>query len=138
MDKRAHMEKKVFEIEFLTAECVNGILEVQYKDDVYITLEEAKYIVDQRLKFFEDQQYPCLFRSSRLKGIDREARKYLFNEGLKNLNAIALVPNNKVGQMITTIVVNFERPKIPWAVFKKHEEAREWLKNYIKEDHIQK
>ncbi len=136
MKKRYIMQSEVFDIEYLTAQCVDGIMEVQYKDNVYITLEEAKYIVEERIKFFGDHQYPCLLKSSRLKGIDRQARKYLFNEGLTNLLAIALVPNNKVGQMITTIVVNFESPKIPWGVFKSHEEARNWLKQYIEEGHV--
>lgn len=136
MQKHYKMQNKVLDTEYLTARCVDGIIEVQYKDNVYITLKEAKYIVEERLKFFGDEQYPCLLRSSRLKGIDRAGRNYLFSEGLLNLLALALVPNNKVEKMLTTILVNFERPEIPCRVFKSHDEARTWLKQYIQESHV--
>lgn len=136
MKKHYMMQNKLFDTDYVTAEYIDGIIEVQYKEDVYITLKEAKFIVDERLKFFGDQQYPCLMKSSRLKGIDREARKYFFNEGLTNLLAIALVPDNKVGQMLTTILVHFENPKIPCRVFRSNEEARSWLKQYIEEGHV--
>lgn len=135
MQKHYRMQDKVLDTEYLTAECVDGIVEVQYKDNVFITIEEARHIVQERLNFFGDHQFPCLLKSSKLKGIDREARKYLFTEGVTNLLAIALVPNNKVGLMLTTIMVNFEKPDIPCRVFKSHEDARRWLKQYIGKGH---
>jgi hypothetical protein len=135
MQKQYKMQNNVLDTEFFTATVVDGILEVQYKDNVYITIEEAKNIVRGRLKFFGDAQYPCLLKSSKLKGVDREARKYLFTEGVTNLLAIALVPKNKVGQMLTTILVNFEKPDIACRVFKSHEAARQWLRQYIGKGH---
>jgi len=136
MQKQYRMQNKTFDTDYVTAQCVDGIVEVQYKEDVYITLREAEYIVKERLKFFGNEKYPCLLRSSRLKGINRAGRNYFFGEGLVNLLALALVPKNKVEKMLTTILVTFERPKIPCRVFKSHDEARGWLKQYIKESHV--
>jgi hypothetical protein len=127
------MQGKILDTKYVSAELIDGIIEVQYKDDVYITLTEAQEVVKERIAFFGDKEYPYLFKASRLKGIDRAARKFFFNEGLVNVNAIALVPGNKVGQMITTVLVSFERPPIPCKVFKSHGEARIWLKEFIEE-----
>lgn len=115
---------------YYRADYIDGIVEVQYKDDVYLTLESAKQVVAERLDFFGQKTYPVLLKSSRLKGIDRAARKYLFSEGLQNIKAIALVPGNKVGQMLVTFLVAFERPPIPCRTFSTDEEARLWLKIY--------
>ncbi len=115
---------------YCSADCIDGIIEVQNKDDVYLTLESAKKIVEKRLGFSGQKTYPVLLKSSRSKGMDRAARKYLFLDGLKNMNAMALVPGNKVGQMLTTFLVAFERLPIPYKVFKTREEARKWLKNF--------
>lgn len=124
-------QSKTFNSPYLSAKLVAGIIEVQYKDGVYITLEEAKHIVEERLAFFGDNSYPFLLKSSKLKGMDRAARKYFFGEGLANIKAMAFVPGNKVGKMITTVLITFERPKIPYKVFKTHDEARDWLRIYL-------
>lgn len=126
------MEKAKLDTTYFSAECVDGIVEIQYKGELYLTLELAQDIVAKRLSTFADRDYPYLLKSSRLKGMNRAARKYFFAEGLKNMNAMAMVPDNKVGQMLTTFLIAFERPPIPCKVFRTHDEAREWLKNFVR------
>lgn len=124
------MEETKLDTTYFSAECINGIVEIQYKGELYLTLDLAREIVEARLLSFGDRDYPYLLKSSRLKGMDRAARKYFFSEGLKKMNAMAMVPDNKVGQMLTTFLIAFERPPIPCKVFRTHEEARKWLEHF--------
>lgn len=124
------MPETLLDTTYFSATCIDGIVELQYKDGIYITLAVAKKIVQERLELFGDATYLLLYKTSKLKGMDRAARQYLFSEGLKNIKVIALVHGNKVGQMLATFMIAFKKLPIPCKTFHTHEEARVWLKNF--------
>lgn len=125
------MNQKKFENDYFYAELNDEIVTVQYKPNLHLKLDDAKRIVSERLDFFGDLQTPVLIKSSRIKSIDKQAREYLFSEGLVNITAIALVETSTVEKVLTAIVFNFTKPKIPHKVFSNNQEAIKWLRKYI-------
>jgi len=123
--------KKVVDNPYFTAEMVAGIVEVQYKPGLHITLREAKEIVTIRQEAFGEIDYPVLLKTSRIKTVDKAARRYFFNEGLVNFKAIAMVQTSKLEKILTTVILTFDPPSVPMRVFESEDEARTWLKEFI-------
>ncbi|WKN30613.1 hypothetical protein PZB74_16750 [Porifericola rhodea] len=125
------MNSNKFETDYFYAELNDNIVTVQYKPNLHLKLEDAKRIVSERLEHFGDLKTPVLIRSSRIKSIDKQAREYLFSEGLINITAIALVETSTVEKVLTTIVFNFNKPKIPHKVFSNQQDALKWLRKFL-------
>ncbi|MEK6478880.1 hypothetical protein WJR50_15140 [Catalinimonas sp. 4WD22] len=125
------MNHKKFENDYFYAELNDDIVTVQYKPNLHLKLEDAKRIVSERLDYFGDLKSPVLIKSSRIKSIDKQAREYLFSEGLINITAIALVETSTVEKVLTTIVFNFNKPKIPHKVFSDNQDAIKWLRKFL-------
>ncbi|MDF9796903.1 hypothetical protein OKW21_002166 [Catalinimonas alkaloidigena] len=125
------MNHKKFENDYFYAELNDDIVTVQYKPNLHLKLDDAKRIVSERLEYFGDLKTPVLIKSSRIKSIDKQAREYLFSEGLINITAIALVETSTVEKVLTTIVFNFNKPKIPHKVFSDNQDAIKWLRKFL-------
>lgn len=125
------MDQNKFENDYFYAELSDSIVTVQYKPNLHLKLDDAKRIVAERLEYFGNLKTPVLIKSSRIKSIDKQAREYLFSEGLINITAIALVETSTVEKVLTTIVFNFNKPKIPHKVFSNNQDAIKWLRNFL-------
>lgn len=125
------MEEKILDNQYCTAQLIDGIVEVQYKAGLHITLTEAKEIVKARLDFFGELQFPTLLKSSRIKTIDKAARDFLFKEGQVNITAMALIQTSKVEKVVVNIIQTYNKPSIPCKAFESEESARKWLRQYI-------
>lgn len=125
------MNQNKFENDYFYAELNDNIVTVQYKPNLHLKLADAQRIVSERLEYFGNLKTPVLIKSSRIKSIDKQAREYLFNEGLVNITAIALVETSTVEKVLTTIVFNFNKPRIPHKVFSSNQDAIKWLRKFI-------
>ena len=125
------MKSSRLETQYYVAELHRNILHVQYKPYLQITLADAKEIVAQRVAFFQDLQYPVLIKRVRLKSIDRRARAFLFQEGLINVKAIALVESHSAGHTLATFLFGVETPTIPYKMFEDEPQALSWLLQYV-------
>ncbi|WPP51523.1 DUF7793 family protein [Catalinimonas niigatensis] len=125
------MNQNKFENDYFYAELNDNIVTVQYKPNLHLKLDDAHRIVAERLAYFGNLKTPVLIKSSRIKSIDKQAREYLFNEGLINITAIALVETSTVEKVLTTIVFNFNKPKIPHKVFSSNQDAMKWLRKFL-------
>jgi hypothetical protein len=124
---------KEFQNEYIRIEIKDGILFVTYKKGAYITLEIAKEVIAERIKFMQNVSMPSLGRDEGMKGMDKAARDYLSSdEGIKLLNASALLVNSVFNRFLANffIKVNFISLKIPVKVFTSETEAIEWLQTY--------
>ncbi|MFP4089744.1 MAG: STAS/SEC14 domain-containing protein [Cyclobacteriaceae bacterium] len=124
------MQDKILDNKYYRAEMQDGIMIVQYKPGLHITLKEAREIVQARLDHFGNISYPVIFKSSRVKSIDKAARSYLFKEGHINLKAIALIEQTKVEKVMLSIMLNFDRPPIPCRAFDNEMDAIAWLQDF--------
>jgi hypothetical protein len=124
------MQEKILDTPYYTAGLQEGIMIVQYKPGLHIGLPEAKEAVRLRLAYYQDLKCPVLFRSSKVKSIDKAARRYLFDEGNANFTAMAFIQRTKVEKVLLRLMLSFERPHVPCRVFEDEDEAVFWLKQY--------
>ncbi|MEM6841023.1 MAG: hypothetical protein AAF944_19620 [Bacteroidota bacterium] len=115
--------------QYCTATLTDGIVHVQYKPLLHITLEDAQFILQDRIRFFKDLRFPVLIKEAKIKGVDKEARDFFFDTqlGLKNINAIAFIESNKVDRMILKMIFHQHTPPIPHHSFQSEGKALAWL-----------
>lgn len=118
--------------QYYTATFSDGIVYVQYNDYLYISMEDARVIVEDRVRFFGDLKFPVLIRNAKIKGIDKDARDYLFDtqKGLKNVTAMGFVELNKVDRIMLKIIFHQHTPGIPHQAFDNETDAVAWLAQY--------
>lgn len=118
--------------QYYTATYIDGIVYVRYNDYLYISIEDARAIVEDRVRFFGDLEFPVLIQNAKIKGIDKDARDYLFDTqlGLKNVTAIAFVELNKVDRIMLRIIFHQHTPGIPHQAFDNEADAVAWLDQY--------
>lgn len=123
----------LMESKYLTAELKEGIILVQFKPNLHLTIEDAEHIVSDRLTFYQNLQAPVLIKQAKIKGINKAAREYLFNKekGLKNIKAIAVIYSGIIDKMMTTFIFHRHTPGVPHNMFNDEYKALLWLKQYI-------
>ena len=121
---------KSFENKYCRLSIEDGILHFIYKPELSLTLDDAKVIVADRIKFQEGVTYPvyCDFRGV-LKG-EKEARDYLANEGSALISVVALQISSPVMKVILNFYLNISSPKVPTHAFTSKEEALKFLNKH--------
>jgi hypothetical protein len=123
--------------ENITIQNIDGIVRVDYFNNQFITIVEAKRIVQLRLKFCEGKKHLLLIVVPLKININKAARDYLASkEGLQDIAASALVVSTKYSYFVSNFFVKLNPPPIPVRIFNKKEKAIAWLQtlsNLIKE-----
>lgn len=125
------MKDNYLETPYYVAELQEKILLVTFKPLLHINLEDAKAIVAQRVGHFGDSSIAVLFNNVKVKSITKEARNFLFNEGLVNIRALAFINEHDVDETLSTYLFGFVSPKVPCKVFTTEQEAKDWLRLYV-------
>lgn len=125
------MESDYLETQYYVAKLLEGILFVQYKPMVRISLEDAQVIVADRLKTFRDAHVPVMIRIGKVKSIDKEARSFLFKEGLVNIKAVALIDEHNHDSVLATFLLGVEPPSVPCKTFDDEQKATAWLRQFV-------
>ncbi|RDC63221.1 hypothetical protein AHMF7616_01822 [Adhaeribacter pallidiroseus] len=86
--------------------------------------------VKDRLNFFENQAYPCLFDITEVRQTTKEARDFMANEGNNLVLASAMIVTNPMLKMMANFYVMVNRPKNPTKLFTDRESALEWLNQF--------
>ena len=110
-----------------------GIIRGTYKKGP-ITLDLAKQVVQNRLKFADYKDVPIMIGENGLKSIEKEAREYLSSdEGIQGLKAGAIVTKSIFSRHIANFFIRISviQPKIPTRLFSTEEEALQWLKQFV-------
>ncbi len=127
------MEKKVLETEDVLFEIVNNVCYMTYKDELKITLDNAKRIVSDRKKFTEGKNYAGIIFMTGLTSINREARMYLSSdEAITGINACAVVSDSGFNNFLANFFlrISFNKPKMPVKLFTSKAKALKWLEQY--------
>lgn len=127
------MDKKVLETDHFILEQKNGILYGTYKAG-NITLDVAKNVVRERIKYSNYQAMPMLVQDNGVKQIDRDARQYLGSaRGVVGVKAGAIVTKSAFSSHLANFFLKIHviRPAIPIRMFNCEREAEEWLKEFL-------
>ena len=119
--------------EYATMVFENGILEGKYNFDIFIDLEMAKEIIEQRKKVTEYKTVPIIVDAREIKGLTKEARSYFGSEaGYELLSAAAILSDSVLSQFIVNffIKVNLQKTAIPVRLFSNRDKAIAWLEQY--------
>jgi hypothetical protein len=133
---KAQMSKAPFENRHVKFEFVGQILKGTFKEGL-VTIDVAKMIVSERLKYSNYEEVPLMINDIGLKGIEREARQFLSTEaGSKGILASAIVTRNVFGSHLANFFLKISviRPNMPVRLFTNESEAIAWLKNYVTEN----
>ncbi len=106
------------------------ILEVYYKDDVIVTLEEIKMLLDDLYKFSKNERLKRLIIISKNAKMELAARIYLQEHNKDNKNLIAaeaIVVCSLTQKMTTNFYLKFIKDIYPSKFFTDIEKARDWL-----------
>ena len=126
-------EDDVFENEYVKFEFVEGVLKGTFKKSP-VTLEIAKNIVSNRLKFSNGKSYPILITDVGLKSIKSDARDYLSSEkAQEGLNASVLLARSNFEKHLANFFLRIAaiNPRIPTKIFSNEAEALKWLRQYV-------
>ena len=113
---------------FLISE--DKILEVHYKDNVIVTLEEIKMLLDDLYVFSKNERMKRLIVISKNAKMELAARIYLQeqNKNYKNLIAAeAIVVCSLTQKMTTNFYLKFIKDSYPSKFFTEIDKAKEWL-----------
>ncbi|MCH2235025.1 MAG: hypothetical protein MK078_12305 [Crocinitomicaceae bacterium] len=125
-------EMKLFEDEHVRFENIDGIMRCTFLNGP-ITLEIAKTIVKERLKFFDGTSYPIIITDVGIKSIKSEARQFLSSdEALVGIKASAMVAKNMFAKHLANffVKINVIKPKIPTQIFMNEDAAVQWLEQF--------
>lgn len=108
------------------------ILHFIFKARINISIATAKKYVAKRLSISKGRHYPILTDLRNISGSDKEARKYLSQEGSVFITATALLTNNYFESIIGNFYIGVSNPNIPTRMFTSEKDALKWLSNYRK------
>ncbi len=116
---------------YLLLKIENGILVGTYKNDVHITLEMAKDIVQSRLLLTEKKTIPCLIMSNGVVSMDKSAREFLASEqGTVALNASAIFVKSAFSCFLGNFFIKVNKTTIPVRLFTEVVKAKQWLEKF--------
>ncbi|MFW5726651.1 MAG: STAS/SEC14 domain-containing protein, partial [bacterium] len=110
----------------------DGVVVCNYHKDRDITLEDAKEIVRLRMKHFGHEPYPGMVLSTPIMNVDKAGREYLFTHGLDRISAMGIVESDHICRIMLTAYLTIFKTAIPIKIFRQEEEARNWLKQFVK------
>lgn len=111
----------------------DGIIEVKFKDDILLNIEDCKELVSHYGHFSPQKKRPILHLIGKYMNVTKEAREFSASEeGLKYSLAEAFVFNSLPHRIIANFYLNVNKPAAPTKFFKTKQEAEVWLKTFLK------
>lgn len=111
----------------------DGIIEVKFKDDVLLTLEDCKELLFHYGKLTAGKKVPVLHLIGKYMNVTKEAREFSASEeGLKYSSVEAYVFDSLPHRIIANFYLNVNKPLAPTKFFKTKKEAEVWLKKFLK------
>lgn len=124
-----------YNTEFVRMTFENGIIEVIFKKGP-ITIDIAKEIIDERLKFSKNKKIPTLAtdNGNGISSLDREAREFMGNgKALEGISASAFYTNSPLNKYLINFFlrISVKKTQFPVKIFSNREDAIKWLENFV-------
>lgn len=121
------------ENEYATYHIQNGILHINYKDQVSIDLTAAVRIVEDRLRLQEGLSYNVICDIRGLYEVDKAARDYLAIEGSVLVKSVAYIVEKDVSKALSQFYLRISKPPIPSKIVTNLADAKAFLMDRPKE-----
>lgn len=108
----------------------NGILFFIYKKGVEITLDVAKKIVSDRIRFQNGVLYPVFCDIRGIKGSEKAGRDYIANEGSELVKAVGALVESPVTKVMINLYLTVTKPKTPTRMFTDQKSALTYLEEF--------
>jgi hypothetical protein len=125
------MNKNRFENEYASFWIEAGIVYFVYKPNTVVSIEAARKIVEDRVRFQDREDFPIYCDIRGMKSADKEARNYLAKEGSSYTRAVAVVVDSPMSKIIGNIYLGLNKPITPSRLFTDEKDAVEYLKQFI-------
>ncbi len=110
----------------------DGIGYVYFKDHTELNIELQMELLKWYDELNDKNLLPFIIEAGEGVSITKEARdNAILIEDISAIKASAVVVNNLAYKMIANFYLNFNKPKRPYKVFSKREEAIAWLKQFV-------
>ena len=97
--------KRFVETEIATMWIEKDILFFIWKEQAYIDLSGAKKVVAQRIRLQQGKPYHILCSLKGLKNVDKDAWRYLANEGTGLIKCLVLVATTPLEQAFSKFII---------------------------------
>ncbi|MFN7674507.1 hypothetical protein [Flavobacterium sp.] len=109
----------------------NGITQINYKD-VYLTLQDSKYIFQESRKLSPWERSPIYLTSASFTNQDKASREYNGSEEVtQHCSVIAMLSTSLAQRIMANFFIRIVRPKVPTRFFASEQEAMEWLSTFL-------
>lgn len=118
--------------EFVSMYLENGVLVVDFLSK-NVTLDQARQIVELRLKLIGDDSYPILVDGRKVSSLDKESRNYFASpEAMKGVKAGAILIDSTFNKFLGNffLKVTYKKNKLPTMIFTDKKIAFDWLNKF--------
>lgn len=125
-------ESRIFENHQIKMEIVDGVLHAHYKAGLKLNLEDAKYLVSERIKLCEGKEYPFVIYDGGVVSMDRDARVFFSSyEGTKGISLAAFLETSVFSKMLINFFLKLTKPNVKSRAFNDVNEALDWINRNI-------
>jgi hypothetical protein len=124
------MDKPSFENDYATFWMEAGIVYFVYKENASIDLQAAKQIVEDRIRFQKQVDFPIYCDIRGMKRADKAARDFLAKEGSSYTKGVAIIVDSPMTKIIGNFYLGLNKPTTPTKMFTDKEEALEYLSQF--------
>ncbi|MEO5645355.1 MAG: hypothetical protein ABIQ40_06765 [Bacteroidia bacterium] len=109
----------------------DGIVNVLYLDNAEVTVETKKEMFEVYKDITKGKKHPFLFSAAGSIWFTKEARDFASEmESLQPFLAVAMFAPTLGYRLMAEFYAKFNKPAIPYKVFKEKEDAIRWLKTF--------
>jgi hypothetical protein len=110
----------------------DGIAYFFLRNNVEITVELQSEFIIAYNNLSDGKFYPIVYEPGDNCNITKEARENaILLEDLSPISATAIIAPNSIYQLIANFYIKFNKPKKPYKVFKKMDDAINWLTPFV-------
>lgn len=109
-------------------EIIDGVLHAHYKAGLKLNLEDAQYLVSERIKLCEGKEYPFVIYDGGVVSMDRDARVFFSSyEGTKGISLAAFLETSVFSKMLINFFLKLTKPSVKSRAFNDVNEALDWI-----------
>lgn len=121
-------ESKIFENHQIKMEILDGVLHAHYKAGLKLNLEDAQFLVSERIKLCEGKEYPFVIYDGGVVSMDRDARIFFSSyEGTKGISLAAFLETSVFSKMLINFFLKLTKPSVKSRAFNDVNEALDWI-----------
>jgi len=115
---------------YVTMRIEGDIMYCRYADNLHVSLDVARAVVESRIYFAKGRSFPLLVDMRGIKSTTREARTYLATIGCTLVTAGALITGSVFNRTLGNIFLTIDKPLVPSKLFTSEDKARTWLSGF--------